>query len=166
MLYSQMYFNLFLFQSQQQHTQSALQQMAGSSLVQQAQVHVVQQHAGGEDVSIKSEAAGQATATLVANADGTLTTVTGGQPTVQFTTVPTATATNVSGQQIQYVIQLPASAATASNGQPFQIQMLPQQFQVSEEEELRRMLISLFTIIYYQNLHSLSRSVSWVTFAK
>ncbi|VUZ44996.1 unnamed protein product [Hymenolepis diminuta] len=118
--------------SQQQHTQSALQQMAGSSLVQQAQVHVVQQHAGGEDVSIKSEAAGQATATLVANADGTLTTVTGGQPTVQFTTVPTATATNVSGQQIQYVIQLPASAATASNGQPFQIQMLPQQFQLSD----------------------------------
>ncbi|VUZ44993.1 unnamed protein product [Hymenolepis diminuta] len=120
--------------SQQQHTQSALQQMAGSSLVQQAQVHVVQQHAGGEDVSIKSEAAGQATATLVANADGTLTTVTGGQPTVQFTTVPTATATNVSGQQIQYVIQLPASAATASNGQPFQIQMLPQQFQAASTD--------------------------------
>nr|CDS28392.1 nuclear transcription factor Y gamma [Hymenolepis microstoma] len=120
--------------SQQQHTQSALQQMAGSSLVQQAQVHVVQQHASGEDVSIKSETAGQATATLVANADGTLTTVTGGQPTVQFTTVPTATATGVSGQQIQYVIQLPASAATASNGQPFQIQMLPQQFQAASTD--------------------------------
>ncbi|VDO06219.1 unnamed protein product [Rodentolepis nana] len=120
--------------SQQQHTQSALQQMAGSSLVQQAQVHVVQQHASGEDVSIKSETAGQTTATLVANADGTLTTVTGGQPTVQFATVPTATATGVSGQQIQYVIQLPASAATASNGQPFQIQMLPQQFQAASTD--------------------------------
>ncbi|KAM7541914.1 hypothetical protein Aperf_G00000016038 [Anoplocephala perfoliata] len=119
--------------SQQQHTQSALQQMAGSSLVQQAQVHVVQQHAAGDDVSIKTETAGPTTATLVANADGTLTTVAAGQPTVQFATVPTATATTASGQQIQYVIQLPASAST-SNGQPIQIQMLPQQFQAASTD--------------------------------
>ena len=105
--------------------------MAGTSLVQQTQVQVVQQaqpQAGGDDVSIKTETAGPATATLVAGADGTLTTVAAGQPTVQFATVPAAAAT--SGQPIQYVIQLPATSS-ASNGQPFQIQMLPQQFQVN-----------------------------------
>lgn len=103
--------------------------MAGSSLVQQTQVQVVQQQqATGDDVSIKTETAGPTAATLVAGADGTLTTVTAGQPTVQFATVPAAAATT-SGQQIQYVIQLPATSS-ASNGQPFQIQMLPQQFQV------------------------------------
>ncbi|EUB60404.1 ADP-ribosylation factor-like protein 2 [Echinococcus granulosus] len=119
--------------SQQQHTQSALQHMAGSSLVQQTQVQVVQQQqATGDDVSIKTETAGPAAATLVAGADGTLTTVTAGQPTVQFATVPAAAATT-SGQQIQYVIQLPATSS-ASNGQPFQIQMLPQQFQTASTD--------------------------------
>ncbi|KAL5969864.1 Nuclear transcription factor Y subunit gamma [Taenia solium] len=119
--------------SQQQHTQSALQHMAGSSLVQQTQVQVVQQQqATGDDVSIKTETAGPTAATLVAGADGTLTTVTAGQPTVQFATVPAAAATT-SGQQIQYVIQLPATNS-ASNGQPFQIQMLPQQFQTASTD--------------------------------
>lgn len=107
--------------------------MAGTSLVQQTQLQVVQQTqpqaSAGDDVSIKTETAGPTTTTLVAGADGTLTTVATGQPTVQFATVPTAAATT-SGQPIQYVIQLPATSS-ASNGQPFQIQMLPQQFQVN-----------------------------------
>uniref|UniRef100_A0A5K3FBF1 Nuclear transcription factor Y subunit gamma n=1 Tax=Mesocestoides corti TaxID=53468 RepID=A0A5K3FBF1_MESCO len=119
--------------SQQTHTQSTLQHMATSSLVQQTQVQVVQQQATADDVSIKTETAGAATATLVAGADGTLTTVPAGQPTVQFATVQGATAAATSGQQIQYVIQLPATSSSSS-GQPFQIQMLPQQFQTTSTD--------------------------------
>lgn len=77
------------------------------------------------------------------------------QPTLQFATLPanasaiqglsTTTTTTATLQQqqisstgqIQYVIQLPVGAngatgcvTTSAGGQPFQIQMMPQQFQV------------------------------------
>ncbi len=98
--------------------------MTQQQVPQQAQV------ATTDDVSVKTETAAAGTTLATVGPDGTLTAVPTGQPTVQFATVPgAATAATAGGQQIQYVIQLPATS-TSSAGQPFQIQMLPQQFQV------------------------------------